>query len=355
MSETDTLEHPDAVIAPYRLLIVTDAWTPQVNGVVRTLASVADELRALGDAVEVIGPDRFPTLPLPSYPEIRLALLPRWRLRRLVDAFAPTTIHIATEGPLGWAMRRLCIRQGWPFTTSFHTRFPEYLQARTGLPPRMAWAMMRRFHNAGVGTLAATPSLQTELVQRGFRRVMPWTRGVDLALFSPGPSDDFAGLTRPIFLNAGRVSVEKNIQAFLDLDLPGTKVVVGDGPQRAELEAKYPAVHFAGWRMGEGLASAYRAADVFVFPSRTDTFGLVLLEAMACGTPAAAYPVMGPLDVVGDSPGGALSTDLRAACLRALDCDRAAARTHAELFSWQSCAAAFRTQLAPLVKLKSDA
>ena len=348
MSETATLERPAVADAPHRLLIVTDAWAPQVNGVVRTLATVADELRALGDVVEVIGPDRFPTLPLPSYPEIRLAVLPRLRLRRLVDAFRPTTIHIATEGPLGWAMRRLCLRRGWPFTTSFHTRFPEYLQARTGLPPRLAWAMMRRFHNAGAGTFAATPSLQAELAQRGFRRVMPWTRGVDLALFAPGPSDDFQGLPRPIFLNAGRVAVEKNIEAFLNLDLPGTKVVVGDGPQKAELAAKYPAVHFAGWRMGEGLARAYRAADVFVFPSRTDTFGLVLLEAMACGTPAAAYPVMGPLDVIGDSPGGALSSDLRAACLRALDCDRMAARAHAERYSWPACAAAFRSQLVPL-------
>lgn len=350
MSDLETLERPERAApdrrdAPIRLLMVSDAWTPQVNGVVRTLANVADELRAMGDTVEVIGPDRFPTMPMPSYPEIRLALMPRFRLRRLVDSFGPTAVHIATEGPLGWSMRRLCMRRGWPFTTSFHTRFPEYLHARTRLPPRMAWALMRRFHNAGAGTFAATPSLHNELVGRGFKRVLHWTRGVDLSLFSPGASDDFADLPRPIFLNAGRVAVEKNIEAFLALDLPGTKVVVGDGPQRAELEAKFPQVHFAGWRMGEGLARAYRAADVFVFPSRTDTFGLVLLEAMACGVPVAAFPVMGPLDVVADSPGGVLSEDLRAACLAALDCPRPAARAHAERFSWPACASAFRDQL----------
>lgn len=348
MSQAATLECPGARAATHRLLIVTDAWAPQVNGVVRTLATVAQEMRALGDTVEVIGPDRFLTLPMLSYPEIRVALLPHRRLRKLVNDFAPDTIHIATEGPLGWAMRRLCLRRGWPFTTSFHTRFPEYLQARTGLPPAWAWAMLRRFHNAGAGTLAATPSLRAELSRRGFRRVVPWGRGVDLTLFSPGDSTDFAGLARPIFLNAGRVAVEKNIEAFLKLDLPGTKVVVGDGPQRAALAARYPDVHFAGWRVGEGLAAAYRAADVFVFPSRTDTFGLVLLEAMACGTPVAAYPVMGPQDVVGDSPGGALDGDLGAACRRALACDRGAARAHAERFSWPACAAAFRAQLVPL-------
>lgn len=351
MSDPLTLEHPKSSLSPIRLLIVSDAWTPQVNGVVRTLATVADELRALGDTVEVIGPDRFPTLPMPSYPEIRLALLPRLRLKRLVDEFGPSAVHIATEGPLGWAMRRLCLRRGWPFTTSFHTRFPEYLHARTRVPLRISWALMRRFHNAGAGTFAATPSLQNELLERGFKRVLPWTRGVDLSLFSPGPSPDFAELPRPIFLNIGRVAVEKNIEAFLSLDLPGTKVVVGDGPQRAELAARFPKVHFAGWRMGEGLASAYRAADVFVFPSRTDTFGLVLLEAMACGTPVAAFPVMGPLDVVADSPGGVLSEDLRAACLAALDCPRELARAHAERFSWPACASAFRRQLALLPEI----
>jgi glycosyltransferase involved in cell wall biosynthesis len=331
-----------------RLLIVTDAWAPQVNGVVRTLATVAERLEAQGDQVEVIGPDRFRTLPLPSYPEIRLALRPRRRLARLVEAFGPTAVHIATEGPLGWAMRALCLRRGWPFTTSFHTKFPEYLEARTGLPPRLAWAVLRRFHEAGNGTFAATPSLRAELAGRGFTKIRPWTRGVDLTLFRPEPREDWAGLERPVFLYAGRVAVEKNIEAFLSLDLPGSKVVVGDGPQREALARRFPAAHFAGWRQGEALARAYAGADVFVFPSRTDTFGLVILEAMACGTPVAACPVTGPLDIIPGSGAGVLDEDLRRAALAALDCNRAACRTHAERYSWEACAALFRRQLVPL-------
>jgi glycosyltransferase involved in cell wall biosynthesis len=327
-----------------RLLIVSDAWHPQVNGVVRTLTMVADHLREGGDVVEVIGPDRFRTLPLPSYPEVRLALRPRLRLQKMVDAFRPDAVHIATEGPLGWAMRRICLRRGWPFTTSFHTKFPEYLEARTGLPPRLAWILLRHFHSAGNGTYAATPSLRAELVARGFTGIRPWSRGVDLELFHPGSRDAWEGLPRPIFLNAGRVAVEKNIEAFLKLDLPGSKVVVGDGPQRAELQRRFPQVHFAGWRQGASLARAYAGADVFVFPSRTDTFGLVLLEAMACGTPVAAYPVTGPIDIV-VSGTGALDEDLKRAALAALTSDRAQCRRHAEGFSWSACVAAFRQQL----------
>ncbi|WP_456316080.1 glycosyltransferase family 4 protein [Roseicella aerolata] len=331
-----------------RLLIVTDAWAPQVNGVVRTLSTVAERLRARGDGVEVIGPDRFRTLPMPGYPEIRLALRLGARLRAMVDAHGPTAVHIATEGPLGWAMRALCLRRGWPFTTSFHTKFPEYVQARTGLPPGLAWAVLRRFHEAGNGTFAATPSLRAELAARGFTKVRPWTRGVDLALFRPAPREVWEGLPRPVFLYAGRVAVEKNIEAFLALDLPGSKVVVGDGPQREALARRFPAAHFAGWRQGEALARAYAGADVFVFPSRTDTFGLVILEAMACGTPVAAYPVTGPRDVIPGSGAGVLDEDLRRAALAALDCDRAACRAHAERFSWEACAAAFRRQLVPM-------
>lgn len=337
--------HPVPGVVPIRLLIVTDAWAPQVNGVVRTLATVAEELRAGGDIVEVVGPDRFRTMPTPSYPEIRLALFPRRRLTRIVDAFAPDAIHIATEGPLGMAMRAICRKRGWPFTTSFHTRFAEYVHARTRLPPGIAWAWLRRFHNAAAGTYAATASLQTELAERGFRHILPWTRGVDLSLFHPGPATDFTDLPRPIFLYAGRVAVEKNIEAFLALDLPGTKVVVGDGPQRADLQARFPQAHFAGWRVGEALANAYRSADVFVFPSRTDTFGLVLLEAMACGTPVAAYPVMGPKDVVTNPEAGQLHDNLHTACLAALHCSRTTARSHAETYSWAACAAGFRAQL----------
>ena len=326
-----------------RLLIVSDAWRPQVNGVVRTLERVAGELMALGDVVEVIGPDRFRNFAMPGYSDIRLAFRPRAALRRMLDAANPEAMHIATEGPLGLAARAICAERGWRFTTSFHTRFAEYVTARTGIPPRLIWALLRRFHNSGAGTFAATPTLQAELASRGFQRILPWTRGVDLGLFHDGAHDAWAGLPRPIFLYAGRVAVEKNISAFLDLELPGTKVVVGDGPQRASLQARYPSVHFAGWRHGEELAHAYRGGDVMVFPSRTDTFGLVLLEAMACGTPVAAYPVMGPRDVVG--PGGVLDEDLRRACLAALDVPRAVARAQAERFSWPACAAAFREQL----------
>jgi len=321
--------------------------------VVRTVYTVTEHLKRSGDTVEVIGPDRFRTLPLPSYPEIRIVPWPRRRLQRLVDEFAPDAIHIATEGPLGWAMRAICLKRGWPFTTSFHTRFPEYLQARTGLPPGLAWSMLRRFHAAGSGVFAATASLRAELRQRGFTNLRAWTRGVALEQFRPastgiGLPNPWAELPRPISLYVGRVAVEKNIEAFLQLDLPGSKVVVGDGPQRAALQRRFPDVHFAGWRQGQELAAAYAGADVFVFPSVTDTFGLVLLEAMACGTPVAAYPVTGPLDVIPGSGAGVLDTDLRRAALAALDCDRAAARRHAERYSWEACAASFRRQLVPM-------
>jgi glycosyltransferase involved in cell wall biosynthesis len=331
-----------------KVVIVTDAWRPQVNGVVRTLERVMQEMQALGDSVEVIGPDRFRSFPMPGYADIRLALLPRARLAAMLDAARPEALHIATEGPLGLAARAICRERGWRFTTSFHTRFAEYVSARTGIPPRWIWAWLRRFHNAGQGVFAATPSLREELARRGFRRILPWSRGVDLDLFTnEGPRDAWAGLPRPVFLYAGRVAVEKNIGAFLALDLPGSKVVVGDGPQRAALQLAHPSVHFAGWRHGAALADAYRGADVFVFPSRTDTFGLVLLEAMACGTPVAAFPVMGPKDVVG--PGGVLDEDLRRACLAALEVPRARARAQAERFSWPACAETFRSQLVPVL------
>jgi glycosyltransferase involved in cell wall biosynthesis len=325
-----------------------------VNGVVRTLATVAGELERIGDVVEVIGPDRFATMPLPSYPEIRVALFPGAPLARMVDAFAPEAVHIATEGPLGWAMRAICRKRGWPFTTSFHTKFPEYLQARTGLPPRFAWSILHRFHEAGQGTFAATASLRAELAEQRFTKIVAWTRGVDLDLFRPSPDRAalWPDLPRPIFLYAGRVAVEKNIEAFLALDLPGSKVVVGDGPQRAALQRRFPAAHFAGWRQGEALAEAYAGADVMVFPSRTDTFGLVLLESMACGTPVAAFPVTGPRDVV--VPGtGVLDEDLRVAALAALGADRALCRTHAEGFAWDSCAVAFRRALVPIAPIRA--
>ena len=333
---------------PHRILIISDAWLPQVNGVVRTLSTVAGELAAMGHEVEVIGPDRFRTLPCPTYPDIRLSLLPRRRLVRLIESFAPDALHISTEGPLGIAARAWALRRGKPFTTAFHTRFPEYVQARIGLPTRPLYAWLRRFHNSGVGVMVATASLREDLTARGFRHVRAWSRGVDLELFKPEPREQW-DLPRPVFLYVGRVAVEKNIGAFLDLDLPGSKVVVGGGPQLASLKRKYPGVHFTGPRHGAPLARAYAGADVFVFPSLTDTFGLVILEALACGTPVAAYPVTGPRDVLAEADGvvGALDTDLRAAAMRALDADRAACRAHAERFSWRACAESFVINLAP--------
>ncbi|MBE9603801.1 glycosyltransferase family 1 protein [Acetobacteraceae bacterium H6797] len=331
-----------------RILIVSDAWRPQVNGVVRTLEMVTGALKADGLEVEVIGPDRFRSMPAPSYPEIRLALFPKARLTKMIDDYAPDAVHIATEGPLGWAARGICKKRGWPFTTSFHTKFPEYMQARTGIPAAWSWAVLRRFHEAGVGTFVATKSLAEEMTLRGFTKLIPWSRGVDLKRFNPEKRDPWEGLERPIFLYAGRVAIEKNIEAFLALDLPGTKVVVGEGPARQGLMEKFPKAHYTGYRDNGKLAASYAGADVFVFPSRTDTFGLVLLEALAAGTPVAAYPVTGPKDVIGDQGVGALDEDLRAACLRALTMDRAHCRRYAEGWSWEECARRFRTALVKL-------
>lgn len=333
----------------HRILIITDAWFPQVNGVVRTLATVAQELRAMGHVVEVIGPDRFRTIPCPTYADIPLALLPRRRLIRMIEAFAPEALHIATEGPLGMAARSWARRTGFSFTTAFHTRFAEYIRARTGMPTRPIYAWMRRFHSAGRGTMVATPSLRRELELRGFRNILSWSRGVDLELFRPQPREAWR-LPQPIFLYVGRVAVEKSIGAFLSLDLPGSKVVVGGGPQLEALRREYRDVLFTGPRYGAELARSYAGADVFVFPSRTDTFGLVLLEALACGTPIAAFPVSGPRDVVHGALGkvGALNNDLRRAALEALTADRAACRAHAERFSWRACAELFLSYLVPM-------
>jgi glycosyltransferase involved in cell wall biosynthesis len=333
----------------HRILIVTDAWFPQVNGVVRTLATVTAELRAMGHVVEVIGPDRFRTIPCPTYPDIPLSLLPRRRLVRMIEQFNPDALHIATEGPLGMAARSWARRTGFSFTTAFHTRFAEYIRARTRVPVRPIYAWMRRFHGAGRGMMVATESLQDELIARGFRNILPWSRGVDLDLFKPEPREEW-GLPRPVFIYVGRVAVEKNIGAFLDLDLPGSKVVVGGGPQLASLRRAYPRVRFTGPRYGEALARAYAGSDVFVFPSLTDTFGLVLLEALACGTPVAAFPVTGPKDVLAGAAGpvGAVSDDLREAALRALHADRDACRAHAERFSWRACAELFLSHLVPI-------
>ena len=338
---------------PARILIVSDAWEPQVNGVVRTLQTVRGELRALGHSVEVIGPDRFRTLPCPTYPDIRLSLFPARRLGKLIEGFRPDALHIATEGPLGMAARAWARKRGCAFTTAFHTRFPEYVQARTRLPTGIFYRFLRRFHGAGQGMMVATESLRADLTGRGFSHVRAWSRGVDLDLFEPLAKSEQEGwndLPRPIFIYVGRVAVEKNIRAFLDLDLPGSKIVVGDGPQLAALRRDYSGVHFTGARHGKALVSAYASADVFVFPSRTDTFGLVILEALACGTPVAAFQVTGPKDVLANADGaiGAVHADLRAACLLALDADRAACRAHAERFSWRACAEMFLSHLVPL-------
>ena len=326
-----------------RILIVSDAWHPQVNGVVRTLSMLAAELHGMGHAVEVLGPDRFATIELPTYRTIKLALLPGRQLAAMIEAFRPEALHVATEGPLGWAARRWAMRRGVPFSTSFHTRFPEYLHARTRIPLGLGYALLRRFHNRGGATLVAAGSLRRELAGRGFAQVRPWTRGVDLGRFRPDGGDPFDGLPRPVFLYVGRIAIEKNLEAFLRLDLPGTKVLVGDGPQREALQRAHPDARFCGERHGAALTQSYAAADVFVFPSLTDTFGLVLLESLACGTPIAAHPVTGPADILEGAPAGvgALDADLRAAALRALSGDRAACRQHAERFSWRACAETF--------------
>jgi glycosyltransferase involved in cell wall biosynthesis len=332
-----------------RILIVTDAWAPQVNGVVRTLRTITEEMRAMGKVVEIIGPDRFNTIPMPSYPEIRLALFPGRKLAKLIDAFSPDAIHVATEGPLGLAARAYAKKRKIAFTTAFHTRFAEYLEARTRIPARLTYAWLRRFHGAGSGIMVATQSLRDELTERGFKNLRAWSRGVDLDAFVPAPQENW-NLARPIFAYVGRVAVEKNLRAFLNLSLPGSKLVVGDGPQRKTLERQYPDTHFAGARFGAELAAAYAGADVFVFPSKTDTFGLVVLEALACGLPVAAYPVTGPKDILGESPHpvGALNEDLRLAALAALEIDRSACRPHAETYSWTACAQRFLDNLTPL-------
>ncbi len=327
-----------------KILVATDAWHPQVNGVVRTLGKVADEARGFGVEMDFLSSAEFRTLPMPSYPEIRLALVRPGAVERRLERLRPDAIHVATEGPIGHAMRRVCIRLGVPFTTSFHTRFPDYLAERLPVPERwtteLTWAYLRRFHRAGKAVLAATPSLVGELQTRGFNDVKLWPRGVDANLFRPR-ADATLDLPRPVFMTVGRVAVEKNVEAFLRLDLPGSKVVVGDGPARAALQRAYPDAVFLGAREGEALAEAYAAADVFVFPSLTDTFGLVLLEALASGVPVAAFPAPAPRDVLGEAPVGALDADLGAACLKALDVSRVACRDFALTMTWEKSARLF--------------
>jgi glycosyltransferase involved in cell wall biosynthesis len=335
-----------------RILIATDAWRPQVNGVVRTLTSLARAATALGTEIEFLTPDGFPSLPLPTYPGLRVALPNRREIARRIEAAAPDAIHIATEGPIGWSVRAYCRRHKLGFTTSYTTRFPEYVSVRTGIPASVGYAVLRRFHAAGNMTMVATNSLRDELASRGFARLGFWTRGVDTTLFNPDSpvTPDFP---RPIFATVGRVAVEKNLEAFLSLDLPGTKVVIGDGPKKAELERRFPDVKFLGEKTGKDLTDHLAAADVFVFPSLTDTFGVVQLEALACGVPVAAFPVTGPLDVIADHPIGALDNDLQVACLRALTMSRDTCRAFALERSWENSARQFIGNLTVLQPSRS--
>ncbi len=335
-----------------RILIATDAWHPQVNGVVRTLTSLARSASALGAEIEFLTPEGFPSFGLPTYPGLRVALPNRREIARRIEAAAPEAIHIATEGPIGWAVRAYCRRRKLAFTTSYTTRFPEYIAVRSVIPATLSYAVLRHFHAAAAMTMVAAASLKQELGARGFGKLGTWTRGVDTDLFTP---DAPAGLDlpRPIFMTVGRVAVEKNLEAFLALDLPGSKVVIGEGPQKAALQRSYPQVKFLGEKTGKDLTSHMAAADVFVFPSRTDTFGVVQLEALACGTPVAAFPVTGPLDVIGDHPVGALDADLRSACIRALGMSRQVCRSFALERSWENSARQFIGNLTVLQPSRS--
>ncbi|HEY1503684.1 MAG TPA: glycosyltransferase family 1 protein [Stellaceae bacterium] len=330
-----------------KILLASDAWPPQVNGVVRTMLTVMRELEALGHTVVTLTPDQCFTVACPFYKEIRLAINPGGAVGRIIEETKPDAIHIVTEGPIGIAARRWCMRHGLRFTTAYHTRFPEYLAVRCIAPQRFTYALLRRFHAPAVRVMVATESVRRELAGHGFNNLAPWGRGVDPLLFDPELRDEKPEFQRPIFLYVGRVAHEKNLPAFLGLDLPGSKVVVGEGPALATLKARFPDVHFLGKREGQSLAKAYASADVFVFPSRTDTFGLVMLEALASGVPVAAYPVPGPLDVLGGSDAGALDEDLQRAALKALELPRARCREHALRFTWSACARQFLDQLCP--------
>lgn len=332
-----------------RIAIATDAWVPQVNGVVRTLTMTVNQLLERGHDVELIVPDQFITVPMPGYREIRLAVAPRTGIRRTMRAFAPDIVHIVTEGPIGWSVRRWCIQNDIPFTTAFHTRFPDYASVRTGLSADWFWPVMHRFHARSRAVFVSTARLKDELAERGIGGGRLWSRGIDAALFNPDaePHPLLANLPRPLLLSVGRVAAEKNLDAFLSAKVAGTKVVVGDGPALADLKRRYPDTLFLGALHGQDLASAYAAADLFVFPSKTDTFGLVMIEALACGVPVAAYPILGPLDVIGangrgvdDSlprPVGVLDDDLALAIRRALLLDRGDAAAFGRSFTWDRC------------------
>ena len=331
-----------------KIVIATDAWKPQLNGVVRTLETLGDILTSFGNQVRYITPNEFKSVPLPSYPEIRLSILPNRRVAQIINDFKPDAVHIATEGPIGRAVRRFCKRRDYPFTTSFHTRFPEYANERWAVPISWGYAVLKDFHKDGETMMVATPGLMDELRGRGFVDMKLWARGVDLKQFVPGDRSFLDRYPRPIFLYVGRLAVEKSIEDFLKCDLPGTKLIVGDGPQRAELEERFKDAVFVGPKFGEELTKYYQGADVFVFPSRTDTFGLVNVEALACGVPVAAYPVRGPLEILDGAPAGcgAMNEDLRQACLDAYEKrDPEACRKWAERFSWDAASRQFIANL----------
>jgi glycosyltransferase involved in cell wall biosynthesis len=337
---------------PASIAIITDAWHPQTNGVVRTLSTTCEVLRGWGHQVTVISPEGYPSIPAPTYPEIRLALTAPGAVGRQLARIAPDAVHIATEGPLGLAARRYCLRRKVPFTTAYHTQFPDYLSRRTGLPARFFWPYIRWFHRPAQRIMVATETIRAQLREQGLTQLTHWSRGVVLSCFYPAapPPPEYAGMPGPILLYVGRIAVEKNIEAFLACPYPGTKVVVGDGPARAALEAKFPEAHFLGKKSGVELAGCYAGADVFVFPSRTDTFGLVMIEALACGTPVAAFPVAGPLDLVTDTV-GALSEDLARAIDAARYCDRKACAEYGARYSWEAATGQF---LAGLVALREE-
>ncbi|MEO5573385.1 MAG: glycosyltransferase family 1 protein [Gammaproteobacteria bacterium] len=327
-----------------KIAIVTDAWFPQINGVVTTLSKTQQELSKLGHETLVISPNEFRSFPCPTYPEIKLSLAPAKKLGQMMQAFQPDAVHIATEGPLGLAARGWCLKQKLPFTTSFHTRFPEYVKLRFHIPLKITYAFLRWFHSAAQKTMVATAALKSELEQRGMKNLVLWSRGVDAQLFRPHPKS-FLTDARPIFIYMGRVAVEKNIEAYLKLDLPGTQYVVGDGPALDEMKQRYPKVNFTGFKKNEDLVRFIAAADVFVFPSRTDTFGLVIIEALACGVPVAAYPVRGPLDIIEQGVTGYLNEDLKQAALQALTLDGSKCRASALNYSWAACTKQFLEHL----------
>ncbi len=329
-----------------RILIVTDAWFPQTNGVVSTLAQTAAWLGRFGHEVRTLTPRDFRSMACPTYPEIRLSLFPRKKVESGISAFAPQALHLATEGPLGVTARRVCLQRGMRFTTSYHTQFPQYLRARFPIPLKVSYAFLRRFHAAAVRCMVSTPSMRAELKAQGFENLATWRRGVDTEIFKPRPKD-FLDLPRPIAAYVGRVAVEKNIDAFLSMPWSGSKMVIGDGPERARLEHQYPGAIFTGYKFAEDLARYLAAADVMVFPSRTDTFGLVNLEAMACGVPVAAYPVTGPIDVIEDGVTGALDLDLGTAALRALKVNPQACRARALQSGWDVSSREFENNLVP--------